>query len=950
MSKPLLQRLRIALRDKYDIERELGAGGMGTVFLARDRTLERRVAIKILRPELATAEAAERFLHEARVLANLNHPNVVPVHSAGEDDGIFYYVMEFIDGETLAQRLKRGPLPEDEAVRLATELLQALEAAHARGVVHRDVKPGNILLLNGRAILTDFGIAKPTAASGLPLTEPGQTKGTPSYMAPEQIDGEVSPRTDVHAAGMVLYEMFTGRRWIISRSPADADWTGVPRQRIPALKRALAWSPAERWENAATFRAALEGGTVAGKWVGRLAALAGAIIVTLALWLLLRRDEPVNYDLVVLPVQVLGAAEGTIDGRELARWVAVQLDEFREVQVLPPRIAFPWWEEATAAETSPAHRAAAELGVARAVHSSLTRRADGWTARLEVFTDRGRSLPQPTIRFSGDAGLAEIGDSLTLRLLRLVFEFPDSVRLTGDPEALRQFILGEADFERGAAEPAVRYYEAAVAADPTFVLAWWRLANVWRWVGQPDPYARDFVRLLAEHGHDLDPADSALIHAQLTPAGPQRFERYEDTYRRYPRNDFAAFLYGEELFNRGPLWGIPLDSAVAVLDVAVELNPYWALSYVHLVWAHIRLGWPKRALGKLDSLPEWDAGADEIFGGAYSPDLLRLAYLERFQPGGRATLEGRRQLLARGDEPRLVRLARFAGAFDAPQAQVAHGVVASQRAHPALQGGGHLAHGLGLLELGRGTAALHQLDSAAVFLDTPEARFQAAEATLLLSSLGLARPQAERLSTAREVLLGFVRRDTMRQRAAWALALEARARGDEASRSRYSQELGDSTAWGIFHAALSQADAGLTRVALMMTEPLLALQAVAVPLRGGELRGTLGDPFARSLLHLYRGEWHERLGDRAAADREWLWYEAADIRGQPGAEPLQPAEVDWALGAYARYRRGLNDHARGENVLACRHLRRVSELWAEPDEATAALLRAARAAEREACA
>ncbi|NIR60768.1 MAG: serine/threonine protein kinase, partial [Gammaproteobacteria bacterium] len=204
MSQSLLERLRKALAGQYEVERELAAGGMGSIFLARDPTLERQVAVKILRPELATARAAERFLREARILASLSHPNVVPVHSAGEADGLFYYVMDYVEGETLGARLERGALSRDEAAKLGTDLLAALEASHAHGIVHRDVKPANIFLVADRALLGDFGIAKPLDEPG-GLTAAGDLVGTPSYMAPEQLEGEVTPRTDLYAAGMVLY-------------------------------------------------------------------------------------------------------------------------------------------------------------------------------------------------------------------------------------------------------------------------------------------------------------------------------------------------------------------------------------------------------------------------------------------------------------------------------------------------------------------------------------------------------------------------------------------------------------------------------------------------------------------------------------------------------------------------------------------------------------------------
>jgi len=254
----LLEQLREALASQYEVERELGSGGMGTVFLAHDPQLDRRVAIKILKSDFASDTASERFLREARTLARLSHPNVVPVYQAGEADGISYYVMEYVEGETLRARLKRGPMSKDEALKLANDLLSALEAAHERGIVHRDVKPSNIFLVGEKALLGDFGIAKPTEDSGEGLTASGQRIGTPGYMAPEQVGGgEVTPATDIYAAGIVIYEAFTGRRWSMLSPTGEADWSGVPSEFIKALSHALAWSPEDRWPDSSAFRRAV---------------------------------------------------------------------------------------------------------------------------------------------------------------------------------------------------------------------------------------------------------------------------------------------------------------------------------------------------------------------------------------------------------------------------------------------------------------------------------------------------------------------------------------------------------------------------------------------------------------------------------------------------------------------------------------------------------------------
>ena len=214
MSDPVA-RLNAALEGRYAIDRELGEGGMATVYLADDLKHERKVAIKLLRPELAAMMGAERFLSEIRTTANLQHPHILPLFDSGEADSLLYYVMPFVEGESLRDRLDREKqLPIDEAVRIASEVAEALEYAHARGVIHRDIKPANILLHDGRVLVADFGIALAvSAAGGSRLTETGLSVGTPQYMSPEQATGdrELDGRSDLYSLGSVTYEMLTGQ-------------------------------------------------------------------------------------------------------------------------------------------------------------------------------------------------------------------------------------------------------------------------------------------------------------------------------------------------------------------------------------------------------------------------------------------------------------------------------------------------------------------------------------------------------------------------------------------------------------------------------------------------------------------------------------------------------------------------------------------------------------------
>ena len=219
------------MADRYVIERELGRGGMATVYLAHDLKHDRRVALKVLHPELAATLGPERFLREIRTTARLDHPHILPVHDSGETHGQLWYTMPYVEGESLRDRLRREvQLPVEEAVRLTREVADALDYAHRHGLVHRDVKPENILLSDGHARVADFGVARALdAAGGSQLTETGMSVGTPAYMSPEQASaGQMDGRSDIYALGCVLYEMLAG----------EPPFTGLTPQAILA-KRVL---------------------------------------------------------------------------------------------------------------------------------------------------------------------------------------------------------------------------------------------------------------------------------------------------------------------------------------------------------------------------------------------------------------------------------------------------------------------------------------------------------------------------------------------------------------------------------------------------------------------------------------------------------------------------------------------------------------------------------------
>ncbi|UCD25598.1 MAG: protein kinase [Gemmatimonadota bacterium] len=324
--KKSLDRLEAAIAGRYTIERELGAGGMATVYLAEDSKHDRKVALKVLRPELAAVLGAERFIHEIKTTASLQHPHILPLFDSGGADSFLYYVMPFIDGETLRDKLNRETqLGIEEAVKITTEVADALDYAHRNNVIHRDIKPENILLHDGRPMVADFGIALAvSAAAGGRMTETGLSLGTPHYMSPEQATAEkdLTNRSDIYSLGAVLYEMLTGDpphtgstaqqivMKIVTEDPAPVTnmRKSVPPNVAAATAMALEKLPADRFDSAANFAEALaspwftapnlpiavRATAVQGPWKRMSVALGlfAAVMTIVAVGLFLRSEPP----------------------------------------------------------------------------------------------------------------------------------------------------------------------------------------------------------------------------------------------------------------------------------------------------------------------------------------------------------------------------------------------------------------------------------------------------------------------------------------------------------------------------------------------------------------------------------------------------------------------------------------------------------------------------------
>ena len=938
----IIYRLAEALLPDYEVERELASGGMGIVFLARDVQLDRQVAIKIVRPELATAEATERFLREARVLANVHHSHVVPIHRAGEAGGFFYYVMDYVEGETLAQRIARGPLSHQEALKLGRDVLDALEAVHAMGVVHRDIKPSNIFLVQGRALLADFGISTPSVPQTADRDQSAAgVTGTPGYMPPEQVFGwGVSPRTDIYAFGMVLYEALTRRRWTALMPDEQGDWSGVPHSLLPLVRRSLEWKPEDRWPDARTFRRALwRTRTTRYRRRTLLLTLSGLTVGAALVFALARRAGEVPeewYDLAILPFTVSGDADSTL-GLDLASITALSMPTFLRLMPAYDVLA---WRDSTPTD-APIEEAPQSLHAEHVAFGTVERSGDSLVIDLEVVESSGRRHFLTSAHRAIKDGHAGAGAELALALTRAIAE--DRITEYRPPRALsdsvvREFVEGERAFYGNAWRSAVDHFGTAIELDPGFPLASWRLAEAWRWLLTGEPTEVDLAALLADHRDELGDLDRRLITAQITPDLDARLRKYEEAATDFPNNGYAMFLWGDEWMHRGALIGRSLDSAAILLELATTKSPNSAPAWEHLLWVSLRLGHKDAARHALNHFTEVSAHPEEV--AVYTPPLYEFLYTAMFEPElAESALSP--ELLA---DSGLVAALRFGAVFGAHQllAELGGLLLSSPDADSATRATAALARGLGLVALGRPAEALQHFDLAGDLYGTPEAAMQAAEWRVVPAALGLPGiPEAE-VERGRSMLERFAGYAEFRARAAWALGMDAFTRG----------ELGEADGWRDILRSMS-ADTSAERLELQLqamdeaaserwalaletSEPLLAFDSAGL---------RLGDPFARAVLHLERAEWLDREGRPAWADSTRRWYEHM-IQRVWLVHETEPAEIDWALGVWAEFLRGVAALEHGEPEAACRHMSRVARIWSDPEPAFAPMAR--EAAERAA--
>ncbi len=676
--------MRTALAPDYLVEAELASGGMGVVFRAQEVALGRIVAVKVLRPELATAERVERFGREAKLLASLRHPNVVPIYHAGERDGLPYYTMPLFEGATLETRAVAGPLPVAEVVGIGRDILAALAVVHKRGIIHRDVKPANIFLVDGGALLGDFGIARLENAPDK-LTSTGALLGTPAYMAPEQVVGApATVRSDLYSLGAILYEALTGRAWVGGGAPLD--WSGMPPHLARALRRATEIDPAARWPNAKRFARALTARPRSRRRWG-IAALAVVLLVGIPAW-------------------AFGPACGWSAWRLVAGCPATALPrigiQFTGLDLLP------------AAGLARFDRSLTLAGIERQDSATILVALSGGGAEpLEVhgaLHEGMTPLLYASLWIPAGATPRAVADSLFVRLLPPLWRELDredslpSDLLPASARGMALWFRGERLFSEARWSEAHDKFRAALAEDATCLFCGWRLFIMTRWAQTPADSA--LVRRLAASAHRFPEPYRSVIVATTDPDIARRLDRLAEVTASHRRSYLPAFIYGDELMHRGPLFGHPRAAARDAFAWVTVLRAGFAPAWEHRAWIEIADGHEAEARAALDSLSRSIASGDATATALRS--LIQAGEAFRFRdPAVAGALLSALLLVPEvRDAPGLGAGARYMNSFEAPIGGITLGRrFAAQRDRPDLRRSGLIAQSLAWVALGRPDSA-----------------------------------------------------------------------------------------------------------------------------------------------------------------------------------------------------------------------------------------------------
>lgn len=598
--------LAAALGDRYRVERELGQGGMAVVVLAEDLKHRRRVAIKVLKPELSAVLGSERFAREIEIAATLQHPHILPLYDSGQAAGLLYYVMPFVEGESLRQRLERETqLPLDIALQITREVGEALQYAHERGIVHRDIKPENIMLSGGHAVVADFGIARALDAAGAGrLTMSGLVVGTPQYMSPEQAGGgAVDARTDLYSLACTLYEMLIGQPpftgpsalAVIARHSVDpVPSLRVVRQTVPqmterAIMQAMAKLPVDRFPSVQRFVDALEApGTAAPRRRRLLVPIGAGVLLVAGGWFVAGRTTRrtpagpgVVKSVAVLPFQdSTGRADTSYLGQGMTDGLIADLAQIGSLKVISRSSGM------MALGAAPSAAALARgLGVEAVVQGAIRRSGD--TVRVNV---RFLHVPDSALLFAGDykGRLGELPD--LQRQITVALTSAISARLEGsvrrrldarhevNQRAYEAYLRGRFHLERGELDRARIMFEEAARLAPDWAPPLVGLANYYTalpfFSDVPPAVVLPKARAALEQALALDEtlAEAHAVTAYIRAYYEWDWHAAEREFRRalelQPNYADAYFSYSRFLASRRRL-----DEAIAQLTRAVELDP-----------------------------------------------------------------------------------------------------------------------------------------------------------------------------------------------------------------------------------------------------------------------------------------------------------------------------------------------------------------------------------------
>ncbi|HEX6050228.1 MAG TPA: serine/threonine-protein kinase [Gemmatimonadaceae bacterium] len=947
------------IAERYVLERELGQGGMATVYLARDSKHRRPVAVKVLDADLSRVLGAGRFLREIEITANLQHPHILPLHDSGEHEGLGYYVMPYVAGESLRERLSRQHrLPVAEAVRIARDIAGALDYAHRRGVVHRDIKPGNILFEDGEAIVADFGIARAIsqaasspAAGGEHLpTRPGVVLGTPPYMSPEQFRGEqeLTGRSDIYSLGCVLYEMLVGvppftasttqaflvRHLFEPVPPLRSVRPEVPLHVEQAVARALAKEPADRFETAGELADALTADSATslgsrgrraieeGVGARRIALGVGGVALMAATVLLLVRREPEPFAGSAATIAVLPLIPAVPDtalarlGRELVITLSASLDGFDGMQTVD---ALTVLATARTSDVAPplgeTVALARRLGARSVVYGSVMR--VGERARIDLVlhpTDGTEPLARVSVTAPPD-DMTALTDSATWGLLRQLWQRTDpptpslAAITTRSMPALRAFLNGERLVVGGRWRAAADAFHQAVTLDSTFWLAYWRYAS-----------ARDFNALPVDsavratyraHRHEFPERDRLLIEAGMADSTSEYHERLKAITERFPDYWPGWWALSEYLAHTGPLLGTRDSDLRAALERTLALNPQMVSGSDHLAWVAL---WQRdtllsgRVISKLAALG-YDSTSAAESGLELLPFYRHLDALARSGGAIRDTAAAEAAVATLGGVTGPVDPHRFtmgAGHYGFPRAQEEIRPFIDRGAPPAVASAFRLGRAIAAAQRGAWGRALRTMDDVVATTSDPVwplYRYRLAVVAAWLGAVDARMAAAQRPAVER--VLGHLRPESHAE-LGWLDGLLGVARNDAHALAAARRSLADTdtAAARFLDRSLGAFAAALAGRRAEAADSLVAIEHERAEFGWSRWRSD-SHPFLTAVNRLAAARWLAERGDAASAERLLTWHQAvlfplrdtreANLIAEPLAY-LEQARVADALG------------------------------------------------------